>query len=446
MVKYKKMKKLHLNNRLFFTLFGVGICYVLAFFFPVLMNVAHGFLVLVILTFMVDYLFLFNQKNAIQAQRVLLEKLSNGDQNSIKIDIKNNYPFKVKTKIIDEIPFQFQKRDFLIERNIATRKNILFEYILEPKERGEYSFGNLNIFAESPLGLVSRRFTFQKDAMLPSYPSFIHLRKYELMALQNEFLLGGIKKVRKLGHTMEFEQIKEYVPGDDVRTINWKATSKRNQLMVNQFQDEKSQRIFMLIDTGRTMQMPFNGLSLLDYSINATMALSHIILKKNDRAGLMTFSKKAENKIAADNKSGQLKKISQMLYNVQTNFYESDFNRLYQDVKFTIGQRSLILLFTNFETLDAVNRQMKYLRGIAKNHLLVIVFFKNSELQKVINSNPKNIQEVYDEIIAEKFEYEKKLIIQELRKYGIYSLYTLPENLNIEVINKYLEIKARGIL
>ena len=440
------MKKLHLNNRLFFTLFGVGICYVLAFFFPVLMNVAHGFLVLVILTFMVDYLFLFNQKNAIQAQRVLLEKLSNGDQNSIKIDLKNNYPFKIKTKIIDEIPFQFQKRDFLIERNIASRKNILFEYILEPKERGEYSFGNLNIFAESPLGLVSRRFTFQKDAMLPSYPSFIHLRKYELMALQNEFLLGGIKKVRKLGHTMEFEQIKEYVPGDDVRTINWKATSKRNQLMVNQFQDEKSQRIFMLIDTGRTMQMPFNGLSLLDYSINATMALSHIILKKNDRAGMMTFSKKAENKIAADNKSGQLKKISQMLYNVQTNFYESDFNRLYQDVKFTIGQRSLILLFTNFETLDAVNRQMKYLRGIAKNHLLVIVFFKNSELQKVINSNPKNIQEVYDEIIAEKFEYEKKLIIQELRKYGIYSLYTLPENLNIEVINKYLEIKARGIL
>ncbi len=89
---------------------------------------------------------------------------------------------------------------------------------------------------------------------------------------------------------------------------------------------------------------------------------------------------------------------------------------------------------------------MKYLRGIAKNHLLVIIFFKNSELQSLINTNPENIQEVYDEIIAEKFEYEKKLIIQELRKFGIYTVYTLPENLNIEVINKYLEIKARGIL
>jgi uncharacterized protein (DUF58 family) len=281
---------------------------------------------------------------------------------------------------------------------------------------------------------------------LPCYPSFIHLRKYELMALNNEFMMGGIKKIRRLGHTMEFEQIKEYVPGDDVRTINWKASSKRNQLMVNQFQDEKSQRIYMIIDKGRTMQMPFNGLSLLDYSINSAMALSHIILKKFDKAGMMTFSKKTENKIAAENKNGQLKKIAEALYNINTNFYESDFSRLYQDVKFSINQRSLILLFTNFETLDAVNRQMKYLRGIAKNHLLVVVFFKNSEMLQLVGGNPDNMQEVYDEIIAEKFEMEKKLIIQELRKHGIYSIYTLPENLNIEVINKYLEIKARGIL
>ena len=154
----------------------------------------------------------------------------------------------------------------------------------EPKERGEYSFGNRNIFASSPIGFVSRKFTFQKDALIPSYPSFIHLRKYELMALQNEFLLGGIKKVRKLGHTMEFEQIKEYVAGDDVRTINWKATSKRSQLMVNQFQEEKSKRIFMLIDPGRTIQMPFKGLSFVDYSINQTLDLGHIILQKIDLA------------------------------------------------------------------------------------------------------------------------------------------------------------------
>lgn len=440
------MKNLYINTRFFFSLIGVGIVYVLAFFFPVLMWVAHILLLLCFLAVMVDYLLLFNQKNALLAQRILPEKLSNGDENFVKIDIKNNYSFKISTRIIDEIPFQFQKRDFLITKNIEPGKNTYFQYSLIPKERGEYSFGNLNVYASSPLGLVARRLSFQKDAVLPAYPSFVHLRKYELMALQSEFMLGGIKKIRKLGHTMEFEQIKEYVPGDDIRTINWKATSKTNRLMVNQFQDEKSQRIFILIDKGRTMKMPFNGLSLLDYSINAAMALSHIILKKGDRAGMMTFSKKTENKVAAENKSGQLKKISEALYNIKTDFFESDFNRLYQDVKYSLNQRSLILLFTNFETLDGLNRQLKYLRGIAKNHMLVVIFFKNSELQTLIHKNPESMQEIYDEIIAEKFEFEKKLIIQELRKYGIYTVYTLPENLNIDVINKYLEIKARGIL
>jgi uncharacterized protein (DUF58 family) len=440
------MKNLYINTRFFFSLIGVGIVYVLAFFFPVLMWVAHILLLLCFLAVMVDYLLLFNQKNALLAQRILPEKLSNGDENFVKIDIKNNYSFKISTRIIDEIPFQFQKRDFLITKNIEPGKNTYFQYSLIPKERGEYSFGNLNVYASSPLGLVARRFSFQKDAVLPAYPSFVHLRKYELMALQSEFMLGGIKKIRKLGHTMEFEQIKEYVPGDDIRTINWKATSKTNRLMVNQFQDEKSQRIFILIDKGRTMKMPFNGLSLLDYSINAAMALSHIILKKGDRAGMMTFSKKTENKVAAENKSGQLKKISEALYNIKTDFFESDFNRLYQDVKYSLNQRSLILLFTNFETLDGLNRQLKYLRGIAKNHMLVVIFFKNSELQTLIHKNPESMQEIYDEVIAEKFEFEKKLIIQELRKYGIYTVYTLPENLNIDVINKYLEIKARGIL
>ena len=440
------LKHLYLNSRLFFILFIIGVLYILSFFFGGLMPFAHSFLALLLLIFTVDAMLLFNQKKGVEAQRILPEKLSNGDENIIRIDLKNNYFFPLSVQVIDEIPFQFQVRDFMIHKRLPAGGSRMFEYKLTPKERGEYSFGALNIYASSILGLVARKFSFQKDEKLPSYPSFIHLRKYELMAVQNEFLLGGIKKIRRLGHTMEFEQIKEYVQGDDIRTINWKATSKQNKLMVNQYQDEKSQRIYMLIDKGRTMQMPFNGLSLLDYSINAAMALSHIILKKGDRAGMMTFSKKTENRVSADSKSGQLKKISEALYKVQTNFFESDFSRLYQDLKTTITQRSLVLLFTNFETLDAVQRQMKYLRGIAKNHLLVVIFFKNSELQNLIHSQPETLQSVYDEIIAEKFEFEKKIIIQELRKYGIYSVYTLPENLSIDAINKYLEIKARGIL
>ncbi|MDV3750373.1 DUF58 domain-containing protein [Elizabethkingia anophelis] len=441
------MKKLYINN-LFFLLLGIiAVVYVFAFFFPFVMWVAHAGLLLLVLITCIDVFILFRVKNGVRSNRILPEKLSNGDENFTKIDLRNNYPFTIKAKVIDEVPFQFQLRNFEIHKDIKPYGNTLFEYPLLPKERGEYQFGNLNIYVRSPLGLVAKRYKTQDGQMVPSYPSFIHLRKYELMAMQNEFLLGGIKKIRKIGHTMEFEQIREYVTGDDIRSINWKATGKQNRLMINQYQEERAQRVYMLIDKGRTMKMPFNGLSLLDYSINASMALAHIILKKQDRAGVMTFSKKIENTVAAELKAGQIKKIAEALYNINTNFYESDFSRLYTDLRRKVTQRSLILLFTNFETLDALKRQLPYLRGIAKSHLLVIVFFKNAEVMKMMDhKNAQKTQDVYDQIIAEKFEYEKKLIRQELQKYGIYSVYTLPENLSIEVINKYLEIKARGIL
>ena len=248
------------------------------------------------------------------------------------------------------------------------------------------------------------------------------------------------------GHTMEFEQIKEYVAGDDIRTLNWKATAKKNSLMVNQFQDEKSQNIYMAIDKGRTMKMPFNDMSLLDYAINATLVLSNVILKKHDKAGIFSFSKKVENRVVSEKRTSQMQLILENLYNVKTDFFESDYSRLYADIKKNINQRSLIILYTNFETLEGLNRQIPYLKGIAKSHLLVVVFFQNTELLKITHQKALNIQQIYDKVIAEKFIFEKKLIVNELKKYGIYSVLTTPENLTLDTINKYLEIKARGIL
>jgi uncharacterized protein (DUF58 family) len=202
----------------------------------------------------------------------------------------------------------------------------------------------------------------------------------------------------------------------------------------------------MIIDKGRVMKMPFNGLSLLDYAINATLVLSNVILKKQDKAGMFTFSKKVENRVVAEKRQSQMQQIMESLYNIKTDFFESDFSRLYIDVKNNINQRSLIMLYTNFETLDGLYRQLPYLKGIAKNHLLVVVFFNNTELDELIQQKSNTVQEIYDKVIAEKFAFEKRLIVNELRKYAIYSVLTKPDQLTLDTINKYLEIKARGIL
>ena len=403
------------------------------------------FLVLLMFT-LLDILLLFLAKKGINGSRILPEKFSNGDQNPIQLSIENFYTFPIFINIIDEIPQQFQVRNFSILKKLEASSKFELQYELRPTERGEYHFGKLNIYASSIFGLISRRFTFNDQAVIPTYPSFIQLRKYDLIAISNNLHQYGIKKIRKIGHTMEFEQIKEYVLGDDLRTINWKATAKSNQLMVNQFQDEKSQPVYSVIDKGRLMKMPFNGLSLLDYAINASLVISNVAIKKQDKAGVFTFSKKVENMVVAERRTSQMNLILEGLYNIRTDFFESDYGRLYADVRRNITQRSLMLLYTNFETLDSLHRQLPYLKGIAKNHLLVVIFFKNTELNSLIENKAETIQQVYDKVIAEKFAFEKRLIVNELKKYGIYSILTTPENLTLDTINKYLEIKARGLL
>ena len=442
----KWFRKIYLNNFLFYVIMGIIVCFVTAQFIPSLYKACWLLLYITLGFIAVDFLLLFASNQRFTAHRKTPEKFSNGDENPVVIEMKSGYSFPVSIKVIDEIPEQFQVRNFEIKRKVSAGTKDSFEYFLRPVERGEYYFGSLNVYVSSPLHLVCRRFIFDSGAMVPTYPSFIQLKKYDLMAFSNKLFQYGLKKIRRIGHTMEFEQIKDYVSGDDLRTINWKATAKKNQLMVNQFQDERSQNVYMVIDKGRVMKMPFNGLSLLDYAINSTLVLSNIILKKQDKAGMFTFSKKVENRVAAERRSSQMQRILETLYNVKTNFFESDFGRLYGDIKKNVNQRSLILLYTNFETVDSLKRQLPYLKGIAHNHLLVVVFFENSELDQLINGKVKNVQEVYDQVIAEKLAFEKRLIVNELKKYGIHSVLTKPENLTIESINKYLEIKARGIL
>ena len=440
------LKSLYINQLFYWWLLGMAVCSFVSFFVGWLYPVAVGLLVVLLLFLTVDIFVLYSGKDGISASRVLPEMLSNGDENYIRIKVASNYRIPVRLRIIDEIPAQYQKRDFLIESRIESFSEEDYTYSLRPIQRGEYQFGKLNIFVLSPLRLVMRRFVFSDNAAVAAYPSFIQMKKYDLIAFSHNPFEYGLKKIRRIGHTMEFEQIKEYVQGDDIRTINWKATSKKAQLMVNQYQEEKSQPFYLLIDKGRSMQMPFNGMSLLDYAVNSTLALSNIAIRKQDKAGVLTFSKKVEDRVPANRQAGQMQKIMNALYRVETNFLESDFNRLYVEIKQIITQRSLLILYTNFETTDALQRQLPFLKAISKNHLLIVVFFKNTELNRLIDKKAENLNDVYDKIIAEKFAFEKRLIVRELTRHGIQCVLSSPESLTIDSINKYLEIKARGMI
>jgi len=436
-------KNLFLPGRLFVCISLVVILFLLSFFFPWLGDIPIVLFTALVLLLLIDTWMLYRLPKGVFARRHSPERLSNGDDNEIGIYIENFYPFNLSVGILDEIPHQFQKRDVLFNTGLKTRQHKLLNYRLRPTKRGEYEFGVLRIYVQSPIGLVSRRYNFDQAETLPVYPSFLQMRKYELMAISNRLNEYGIKKIRRIGHSMEFEQIKNYVPGDDYRTLNWKATARRGELMVNNYTDEKSQHVYCIIDKSRAMKMPFDGLSLLDYSINASLVLSSVALIKEDKAGLITIAEKKGAIIPAERRPTQLNKIMEVLYKEKTRYLETNMELLYNVVRSTLKQRSLIVFFTNFESMSALERQLPYLKRIAKFHLLVMVFFENSELKTLSEKPATDVEGIYIKTIAEKFAYEKKLIVKELARHGIQSILTAPQNLTVNTINRYLELKAK---
>jgi len=428
------------------TFIGLAVCvflFLFSFFLPWLAELPYFVLLVLILVIVADFVLLFNTKKGVFVRRDLPERLSNGDDNEIRIYVENYYGFELNIGIIDEIPFQFQKRDlwFSAKLKAGAHKDII--YTLRPRKRGEYLFGAVRIYASSPLGLLTRRFNFSKETPVAVYPSFLQLRRYELMAISNRLTEIGIKKIRRIGHSLEFEQVKTYVQGDDYRTINWKATARKGDLMVNSYTDEKAQHVYCIIDKSRSMKMPFEGLSLLDYAINASLILSSVALLKEDKAGLITAAEKVATVVPADRRPAQLGKIMAALYKEKTRYLELNMEAVFSAVRSIMKQRSLIVFFSNFESMSALQRQLPYLNRMAKYHLLLVVFFENTELKSITDTPAVDVEGIYIKTIAEKFSFEKKLMVKELAKHGILSILTPPDKLTINVVNRYLAIKAQ---
>ncbi len=420
--------------------------YVLGFVASFFTIVALVGLVTLFTITIIETIVLFSGIVKLRAEREKTRMFSLGDENPIRITLWNEGGMMVDLDIYDEIPFQFQKRDFKIEQALVPGEEKKIEYHLRPVIRGEYHFGHINAIASVWLKLASRRILLGEPSMVPVMPSVIQMKKYELMAFARISTFEGIKKIRRLGHSYEFEQIKNYSLGDDIRSINWKATGRRNTLMVNQYEDERSQQVYMIIDKSRSMHMPFNGLSLLDYSINTSVVLANIALKKYDRVGLISFSNLIGSTLPAESHELQLKKIMNALFHEKPQPLEANFDLLYRSVKNVIKSRSLVMLYLNFESTYAMERALPILQKINQLHLLVVMIFENTELHHYTKKEAKFVSDIYAQTIAEKLSHEKKQIVSKLKKHGIQTILSKPEDLSINTVNKYLELKSKGLI
>jgi uncharacterized protein (DUF58 family) len=420
--------------------------FALSFAWQPLFVIAQVGLAALVVLFIFNCFQLFHPWQKFELKRTLPKVGSLGDMQKVQLNFNFQCPVEFTYTVVDELPEQLQIRNFEIRGKGKGREQQVLQYKIQPQERGTFAFGDLHLFVEVWPFWVMRRHTTPASAAMAVYPSIIQMKQYALFAPPrlNKYL--GIKKVRRIGHSYEFEQIKNYVSGDDYRSINWKSTSRFNDLMVNQFQDEKSQAVYCLIDKSRLMRLPFDGLKLLDYSINAALVISNIALNKNDKAGLITFREEVDTVLRAEHGQTQLRRIYESLYREAESAGEAHFEKLYATVRRAIPNRSLLFLFTNMESLSTASRRLPLLKKLAKSHLLVPIIFENSPLVAYSEGEATDVREVYMRTAARQLVEEKKLLAQTMRQQGLSVILTKPEDLTSQVINKYLQFKARGLI
>ncbi len=438
-------RSFYLHNKAYVYGFVLVVLYILSYYWEPLITITHFLVAVLVFFILADAFVLYNRGMQVSAYRSTLSRWGNGDENPVQLYITNNSRSALHITVLDQVPVQFQYRKFKLKKTAAAGEEAVISYQLRPVERGLYHFGDMILLLKSPLSLVVRRQQVECPITVKVYPSYAQMRRHSLEATATS-IQGGSRRLRKTGNSLEFEQIKEYVSGDDIRTLNWKASARKASFMVNTFADERSQQIYCLIDKSRHMKMPFGQMALLDYAINATLVLLNIVLHKHDKAGLITFGNQIDDFIVADRKAGQMPLILEKLYQQATDYTDADYESLYRTVRHRIKQRSLLLLFTNFETKAGLSRQLPYLKALAAHHLLCVIFFENTELKQLAEDDAVTTEDIYVNTIAEKMLFEKREMVKTLQQSGIVTLLTTPAELTANAINRYLEIKQRNMI
>ena len=436
---------LYLRRRIYFA-WGAGIALTGAgMLWRPLMYLGLVALAGVVLAAAYEYARLSRAGSSLSAGRRVDERLSLGDDNPVAVEVRNGSTVDLEVELLDELPVQLQERDFAERFSVAAGEERRVVYRIRPTERGVYAFGALLLYCGTRLGLVQRRYAFgPAETRTGVYPSVIQMRRQALRVRQLIRREGAEQRQRQFGRSYEFDQIKAYVPGDDYRQLNWKATARTGELMLNTFVEERSQQVVALVDTSRTMLAPFSGLALLDHAINSTLALLNVALLRGDRVGLFGFDRRVHTRVPPAARPEHLRRILETLYAQEPTDFEPDYAALYQYVRREVRGRSLLILYTNFDTPVSLERNLPVLRQLSRAHLLVVVLFVNARVREDAEAEPETLEDAYLNTVAAEFEADQQRIAATLTNNGILVLRTRPEELTANAVTRYLEVKRGG--
>jgi len=395
-----------------------------------------------------DFLASPKPEAALSLTRSVDDKLSLGAPNSVTIEARSRWPQTLRLRVRDLPPPVFAL-DRPAERLLTLPPgpaSVRFTYTVTPPAKGDFAFGDLYFEYPGRLGLIRREGRAAAVQPVKVYPNLVETAKYELLARRGRLMQLGIRAAKVRGGGSEFESLREYVPGDEYKKIDWSATARRGKLISRQYEAERSQNIVLLLDTGRNMLQSVQKMAKLDYVVNTALMLAYVAAASDDKVGLMAFDAEVRVYLPPAKSKAQVYGILESLYNLNARLVETDYKAAFQNLATRWRRRSLIVLFTDLVDPDSSAQILDAVPMLADNHRVVCVTVSDPNILAAASSVPTDSAGVYQKAVAVQVLQERRAAISVLKRRGVWTLDSPPEDLSADLVNHYLDLKARSMI
>lgn len=334
------------------------------------------------------------------------------------------------------------------ERLLAPHGAFSLPIVAIGRARGEAPLGDVALRVRTPLGLVARTLRYRRDDRIVVAPSLAGVRRFRWLAVHERLAAAGVRDARRRGEGRSFARLRDYVVGDDPRSIDWKATARRGHAITREFTVEQSQTMYVLVDAGRSMTQLAGAYPRFEYALSSALVLADVAVRAGDRVGAMVFDDRLRVLVPAQRGTGALHALRTALVPVQPTLVEPDYSAAFRALALRQRRRALVVLLTDVIDGRAARSLLAHLSRGASHHLALVVALRNEALvmASALPAEGAGTARLYASAAAEELLAERATALQRMRDAGVVVLDVAPEAMAAAVVSRYLELKARGAL
>jgi uncharacterized protein (DUF58 family) len=365
---------------------------------------------------------------------------------TVRVELHYYGAVPIAAQLVDDVPATFRNETPELNISASTKENCSAEYSVRPRERGDARFGDMFLRYQSALRIAERWAVAPLAQTIRVYPNLEESKRDTIYLIRSRQIAMERRLQPQRGRGREFESLREYRESDEWRDLCWTATARRAKLISRSYRIERSQNVWLVLDTGRLLRTRVLGLSKLDYSAAAALSLAQVAQYSGDRVAMLAYGRRIQQRLPAGRGSGHVRALLEGLALVKGEELEADHQRAAEALLTFQKRRSLVVWLTDLSETAATPEVIESVSRLARRHLVLFTVIGQPELRELLRERPATPREMFRHVAAQEIVQRRDVLLRTLRQQGVLTLEVDPLRLSSAVVNQYLGAKERGLI